>query len=90
MTITSAGLLSGTPPATANSAVNFTITATDNLKGSVSTGYTLNIDPALVLSPSTLTAVTAGNAFSTQLTATGGSGEDYVFTLHGHLPARRG
>ena len=43
-------------------------------------GYTLNIDPALVLSPSTLNTVTVGNAFSTQLTAAGGSGEDYFFT----------
>ena len=86
LTVTSAGLLSGTPPATANSSVNFTITATDNLKGSVSISYTLNIDPALVLSPSTLNTVTVGNAFSTQLTAAGGSGEDYVFTSSA-LPA---
>ena len=56
------------------------VTVTDSLRGTGSTSYTLNIDPALVLSPTTLTVVTVGNPFSTQLTAAGGSGAGYTFT----------
>ena len=80
------GLLTGTPPATAGSTVDFSVEVTDSDKASGSTSYALQIDPALVISPTTLTVVTAGNAFSTQLTAAGGSGSDYTFAGSG-LPS---
>jgi large repetitive protein len=78
--VSSTGLLSGTPPATASSSSSFMVTVTDNAKGAGSASYTLSVDPALLLSPTTLTVVTVGNPFSTQLTAAGGSGTGYVFT----------
>jgi hypothetical protein len=80
LTLSGTGLLSGTPPATAQSSASFTVTLTDSVKGTASTGYMLRVDPALVLSPTTLTVVTVGNAFGTQLTAAGGSGAGYSFT----------
>ncbi len=85
LSLSRSGLLSGTPPATAGSSASFMVTVTDSLKGTAATGYTLNVDPALVLSPTTLTVVTVGNSFSTQLTAAGGSGLGYTFT-GAHLP----
>ena len=77
--LSSTGLLHGTPPATADSTVSFSITATDSKKGTVTNSYTLTVDPALTVLPATLNAVAAGGTFSTQLTAAGGSGAGYSF-----------
>ncbi len=84
LTVSSTGLLSGTPPATAGAEVNFVVRVTDSHKGSTTTSYTLNIDPALVLSPTTLTVVTVGQPFSTQLSAAGGAGFGYSFSVGSH------
>jgi large repetitive protein len=80
LTLSRTGLLAGAPPATAGSTVDFSVEVTDSDKATASTSYTLQVDPALVISPTTLTVVTVGNAFSTQLTAAGGSGSGYTFT----------
>jgi hypothetical protein len=72
-------LLSGTPPTTAGSEVNFSVAVADSDKGTTTNNYTLQVDPGLVISPTTLNVVTVGNEFSTQLTAAGGSGSGYTF-----------
>jgi hypothetical protein len=80
LTVTSSGLLSGTPPATSGSAVNFSISVTDSKKGNATANYTLNVDPAIVISPTTLSSVAVDNTFSLQLTVAGGSGSGYSFS----------
>ncbi len=44
----------------------------------------MNIDSGLVLSPTTLTVVAVGQPFSTQLTAAGGAGFGYTFSIGSH------
>jgi hypothetical protein len=84
LAVSSTGLLAGTPPATAGAAANLVVTVTDSQRGTATASYTLTIDPALVLSPTTLTVVTVGQSFSTQLTAAGGSGAGYSFSIGSH------
>jgi sugar lactone lactonase YvrE len=93
ITLTTAGVLAGTP--TASGTFNFTVTATDSssnpLMGTVM--YTLTVNPAAVIAPTititpaTLTAATAGTAYSATLTASGGT-SPYMYTIStGALPA---
>ncbi len=84
LTLSSTGLLRGTPPATAGAAVDFTVTVADSTRDTATVNYTLNIDPGLVLSPTTLTVVAVGQPFSTQLTAAGGAGFGYTFSIGSH------
>jgi Bacterial Ig-like domain (group 3)/Right handed beta helix region/Periplasmic copper-binding protein (NosD) len=73
----------------ANSAPGDSITAvySGDSSGLTSTSSTLfqSVEPAIILSPSTLPTPTVGNFYSQQLTATGGSGSGYVFAS-GTLP----
>ena len=85
LTLSTTGLLSGTPPSSTGLSVSFTVAITDSNSATGSKSYTLTVDPALAISPATL-AATLGNKFSTQLTATGGSGKGYTFTASG-LPS---
>jgi hypothetical protein len=78
------GLLSGTP--TSAAPFIMVVTTTDGNGGTGTQTYTSTVDPALVLSPSTLPTPTVGNFYSEQLSASGGSGSGYVFTT-GTLPA---
>ena len=87
---TTDGGISGTPNAPC-SVTGLTIRATDALDSTTATTATpfnLNVtDPALVLSGSPAGA-TYGQAYSFQLTASGGSNAGYVFSLaSGALPA---
>jgi hypothetical protein len=79
LSLSSTGLLNGTPPATAGSAVDFSVAVSDSNGASGTAAYSLQIDPSLTISPTTLTVVTAGDPFRTQLTAAGGSGSGYTF-----------
>ena len=85
LSMSSSGLLSGTPSSTAPYTMVVTVTDSDNATGTHT--YTLTVDPALVLSPTTLPTPTAGNFYSEQLTASGGSGSGYVFSS-GDSPTR--
>lgn len=87
----SAGTLSGTP--TAPGSYPITVTATDT--GSSGTGspfsiaqnYTLNVPaPVIVVNPATLPAVTAGNAYSQTITATGAIAPYTFAVTSGSLP----
>jgi sugar lactone lactonase YvrE len=89
------GVLAGTP--TASGTFSFTVTATDSTPapGTV-TGtvmYTLTVNPAVVvvptitITPATLTAATAGTAYSATLTASGGVSPYTYMVTSGALPA---
>ncbi len=89
LTLTSAGVLSGTP--TAAGTFNFSVTVTDRTTGTPGTAtnaYTLVISaPTIVVNPATLPAATQSLAYSQQLTATGGTAP-YTFAVStGTLPA---
>jgi hypothetical protein len=85
LTLTPAGLLSGTPTTTGT--FNFAITATDinNCIGSLA--YSVNINcPAIALSPPTLPDGSVGNNYNQTITASGGTAP-YTFTVSsGVLP----
>ena len=86
----STGILTGASPSTTGSPFSFTIQATDTANSSLtgSQAYTLSVD--LALSPTTLTDATANTAYSTTLSAAGGSGT-YTFAVSaGQLPVGMG
>ena len=85
LTLTTLGLLSGTPSSTTGSPFTVVVTVTDSNDATGSQSYTVTVNPAIMLSPSTLPTPTVGNFYSQQLTASGGSGSGYVFTS-GTLP----
>ncbi|MDR3635617.1 MAG: Ig domain-containing protein, partial [Isosphaeraceae bacterium] len=85
LSLSTAGLLSGTP--TATGASSFTVTATDNNSDSGSQAFTLTVDPAITFTTTSLPAATVGAAYSQQITATGGSGTLTYAVTTGTLPA---
>jgi uncharacterized protein YhjY with autotransporter beta-barrel domain len=87
ITLSSAGVFSGTP--TAGGSFSFTVTATDAGAGGImaSQAFTLSISAPTVTSASTLPAASRGFAYSQTLTGSGGTGP-YTFALQsGALPA---
>jgi len=90
MTLSTGGVLSGTP--TAGGSFNFTVAATDSSGGSGpfsgSRNYTLTVSAAtLSLSPATLPAPSVGVAYSQTLTASGGVAPYTYAVTAGALPA---
>lgn len=89
MSMSSGGVLSGTP--TAGGTFNFTVTTTDSSGGtgpfSMPRSYTLTIGAATVaLSPTTIAAPTVGVAYNQTFSASGGVAP-YTFSVTGALPA---
>ena len=89
LTLSTAGVLSGTPAASGSFA--FTVTATDSTGGtgpaSGSRAYTLAVAaPTLALNPATLGGATAGSAYGQTLTASGGTGPYGYAVTAGALP----
>jgi hypothetical protein len=86
LTLTAAGVLSGTPPAAGS--FNFTITATDANQCTGSRAYTLVISACLpiTINPATIPPALRGAAYSQTFTQTGGIGT-VTFSLTGSLPA---
>ncbi|MBF9149661.1 putative Ig domain-containing protein [Novosphingobium sp. 1Y9A] len=79
--------ISGTP--TAAGSYDFTVTCTDRYGSSAQKRYTLVIDPGqvLTLNPASLPNGTNGSAYSQTLSASGGTGSGYTFSLTtGSLP----
>jgi hypothetical protein len=72
------GLVSGTP--TAGGTANFTVTATDTLGATGSRAYSVPVNSAMALNPTTLSAGVVGTAYSQSMSATGGSGA-YTYTV---------
>lgn len=91
MTLSSAGVLSGTP--TAAGTFNFTISATDSSTGtgapfSAGQAYTLDVQaPAITVAPAALPNGKSGVAYSQQLSASGGSGSYGYSVTAGTVPA---
>ena len=86
LTLSSAGLLSGTPTAAGTS--NFTVEATDANGCAGSLAYSLTIDcPTVTLAPATLPNGIVGTAYSQMITASGGTGPYTFAVTTGTLPA---
>jgi hypothetical protein len=89
ITLSSGGLLAGTPPAISTSPAASTrgtysieILVTDANNNTGTKTYSLVIDPyplTIISSPSSLPAATFNVAYSQQLTASGGTGGTYIF-----------
>jgi uncharacterized protein YhjY with autotransporter beta-barrel domain len=86
LTISSGGVISGTP--TGSGLSNFTVGATDTVGNTGSHAYSVNIGTAsLTVNPASLPNGTQGTAYNQTVTASGGTGP-YTFTLSaGALPA---
>jgi PKD repeat protein len=83
LTLSAAGVLSGTP--TAAGLFSFTVTATDvNGCPGVQT-YALRVCPVVAIAPTTLPEGAVGTAYSQALTGSGGTGP-YTFAASGSLP----
>ncbi|MFZ2281454.1 MAG: putative Ig domain-containing protein, partial [Prosthecobacter sp.] len=87
LTLSSGGVLSGTPTTGNAGGVSVTIAATDSVNTCAGTKtFTLQVCPVVTLSPATLTAPTVGTAYSQTITASGGAAS-YTYTLaSGTLP----
>lgn len=83
LTLNVSGLLSGTPTTAAEFTMIVTVTDSNDSTGSQS--YSIVVEQAITLSPSSVPTPLVGQAFSQQLTASGGSGSGYTFTS-GPLP----
>ena len=84
--LSAAGVLSGTP--TAAGTFNFTVTATDNGGFTGSRAYTFTVAaPAIAIAPASLANAVAGQAYSSTVTASGGTAPyAFAFTA-GSLPS---
>src|SRR5450755_2233316 len=84
LTLTAAGLVSGTP--TAAGTCNFPATVTDSASGTASQQFTLVVGGGLSISTTSLPGGQSGTPYSQTLTATGGT-PPYTFTVSaGSLP----
>jgi hypothetical protein len=79
------GLVSGTPSAAGN--FNFTITAADTVGATASQAYSVTINPALSVSPTSLLNWTANQTgYNQTIVASGGTGTDLFSVTAGTLP----
>ncbi|WP_371108270.1 putative Ig domain-containing protein [Rhizobium sp. RCC_161_2] len=86
LTLSSAGILSGTP--TAGGTFNVTITATDSLSFTGSQAYSVTIGaPTITIAPATLPAATVASAYSQTIAASGGTAPYSYAISAGVLPA---
>jgi uncharacterized delta-60 repeat protein len=86
LTLSSAGVLSGTP--TAAGSFTFTITVTDATAASTGQSFSVTIHPPVAISTTTLANWTANLAgYSQTITATGGTGASVFATTAGTLPS---
>ncbi|MCX6858548.1 MAG: putative Ig domain-containing protein, partial [Verrucomicrobia bacterium] len=87
LTLSGAGVLSGTPTVSNGLGVSITARALDTTGCAVTRSYTLQICPVITVNPTSLANATVGTAYTDTLSATGGTGP-YTFTVAtGSLPA---
>lgn len=82
LSLSSAGLLSGTP--TTATSYSFNVSVTDNASNTASTGFSVTVNPAPTLPSTTTYYHTAGMTKSIPLSATGGTGP--ISYSYGVLP----
>jgi predicted secreted protein len=80
LVLSSSGAISGTPT-TSETAASVTVQVTDSVGNTKTNMYQLTIDPALVIGPLTLPSGLTGTPYSATLTATGGSGTGYSWSV---------
>src|ERR1700693_4236569 len=86
LSLSTAGLLSGTPPAGGSAgSYSFSITVTDAAGNRASGAFSLSIDPVLSVTTTSALQATVGEAFSAAFNASGGT-TPYSFSASG-LPA---
>ncbi|MBI3426641.1 MAG: putative Ig domain-containing protein, partial [Acidobacteria bacterium] len=88
LTLSPAGVISGTPTGIGGSGSAFDVKATDanGCLGQASFGMSLNSCPSITVNPATLPAGTTGTAYNQTITASGGTGP-YSYTVSvGSLP----
>ncbi|PZQ18412.1 MAG: autotransporter outer membrane beta-barrel domain-containing protein [Rhodanobacter denitrificans] len=89
LSLSSAGLLSGTP--TADGSYSFSVQATDSTggtAGTVTVAYTLTIGaPTITIAPATIPDGVVGEAYTATLTASGGTAPYTYAVTAGALPA---
>ncbi|WP_165249853.1 putative Ig domain-containing protein [Paludisphaera soli] len=83
LSISSSGLMTGTPTTTTGSPFTVLVTLTDDQGASTVDTYTIPVNPAISISPLTLPNTAVGNLYAPQLTASGGSGQGYAFSATG-------
>ncbi|HEY0907620.1 MAG TPA: putative Ig domain-containing protein, partial [Methylophilus sp.] len=85
LTLSSAGVLSGTP--TTPGSYTLTVTATDAYGFTAAQAYTLSVASNITVSPASLPAGTGGTSYSSSLSASGGA-SPYTYAIStGALPA---
>lgn len=89
LTLSTGGLLSGTIPAgTLATTTTFDVTVTDGSGSALTETFTLVANTSVTIGPSLLPVAEAGAAYTTTLTASGGSGSGYTYAVTGgRLPA---
>ena len=87
LTLSSAGVVTGTPTASNGSGATFTVRATDTYGCQATQSISLKICPVVTLSPTSLPLPTVGMSYSTTLSGNGGA-TPYTFAVSsGSLPA---
>lgn len=81
LSLSSAGVLSGTPTSTGSA--NFTVQVTDSQSHTGTANLSVSVYNALTVTTTTLPAAGAGVAYSQQLNAGGGSGTGYTWSTTG-------
>ena len=85
LNLNAGGTISGTPVATVNSM--FTVQVEDSGGGTATEPLSINVDPAVTITTSSLPVAVAGTAYSQTLTASGGTPPFQWTVTSGSLPA---
>lgn len=80
LSLSSTGVISGTP--TASGTFSIIITVTDSASNTASGTFSLTVQPALSITTTTLPSGTVGVAYSQTLAATGGTGTGYTWSVN--------
>ncbi|GEP45558.1 putative Ig domain-containing protein [Brevifollis gellanilyticus] len=80
LSLSTGGVLSGTPTASNGAGVNVTLRAVDNTGCAVTRAFIIQVCPVIDLSPTTLGNGTVGASYSQTVSGTGGTGP-YTFSL---------